>query len=235
MHTALRTIGTLFFIISLFWSAGSAVLAQSSRVVPLGRHWQQTETDHFIILFDDTMRDATRHVVAIAEPIHTQVTTLRHHSPAGKTYIILTDHQDSIGGYTEALPTNKIVLNLREPGAGNVFFEMYAPDWLAMVLTHEYTHVVQSDMVQKFNAYARRIFGRIITPNDYLPMWVVEGLAVYTETKWQAGRGASGKNVTAQERGDEYSLRYLSGAGSHQIGIVCYPTPDDVAETALCP
>jgi len=185
----MRFIGAVLLILSVFCSTSSDVRAQGLREFPPGIEWQQTETDHFIIVFDETYQEAAQKVAAVADQIHEQVTGLLQYSPADKTYIILTDHVDFINGYANPLPNNKIGLYLREAGSGDGFFGIHSPDWLEMVLTHEYTHIVHLDMVNGFNAYGRRIFGRIVLPNVGLPMWMIEGLAVYTETKWQDGRG----------------------------------------------
>ena len=175
---------TIVFCISI-----SGALAQDFREFPPGLHWKQIETDHFKILFDEPYRDIGQKVAAMAEPICEDVTGLLHYTPASKTYVILTDHVDYANGYANPIPTNKIVLFLHEPGAGSEFFGFHSYDWLSYVLTHEYTHIVQIDMAQKWNAAFRKIFGRVVLPNASLPMWMIEGTAVYTETKFHGGRG----------------------------------------------
>ena len=117
------------------------------------------------------------------------VTEFLQYTPQSKTYVVLTDHVDAANGYATPMPNNKIVLFLWEPGAGDSFLGLRSPDWLTLVFTHEYTHIVQLDMVDGLNEYGRKIFGRIVLPNASLPMWMIEGLAVYTETKFQDGRG----------------------------------------------
>ncbi len=165
------------------------ISAQDFREFPPGLQWKQIETEHFIIVFDEEYRDVARRVAGMAEPIHQDVTEWLQYAPSSKTYVILVDHVDYINGYATPIPNNRIVLYLREPGAGNAFFGLRSPDWLSLVLTHEYTHIVQLDMVHKWSRGLRKIFGRSVFPNLSLPMWMIEGLAVYTETKWQDGRG----------------------------------------------
>lgn len=167
----------------------SSVSAQEYREFPPGFQWRQFETDHFIIIFDKQYQEIAQRVADMAEPIHQQVTEFLDYSPSSKTYVILSDHVDFSNGYANPMPNNKIVLFLREPGAGDTFFGLRSPDWLALVLTHEYTHIVQLDMADNFYGILRKIFGRMTFPNFDLPMWAIEGLAVYAETKFQDGRG----------------------------------------------
>jgi hypothetical protein len=166
-----------------------SVFAQDFREFPPGLRWNQIETEHFAIVFDEQYRETARKVAALAEPIHQNVTEFLHYTPTSKTYIVLTDYMDYSNGYATPIPNNRIVLYLREPGAGDAFFGLRSPDWLSLVFTHEYTHIVQLDMVDKWNVPLRKIFGRIVFPNAMLPMWMIEGLAVYAETKFQDGRG----------------------------------------------
>ncbi len=161
----------------------------NAKKFPSGLDWKQIETDHFVIIYDEHLREAALHVAGIAEPIHQDVTEFLRHTPGSKTYIVLTDHVDYSNGYASPLPQNTIVLYLREPGAGGPFFALGAPDWLSLVLTHEYTHIVHIDMADGLWGLIRKVFGRVSFPNISLPMWMIEGLAVYTETKWQNGRG----------------------------------------------
>lgn len=171
-------------------TTGLATAQYGLPAFPPGMEWKQLATDHFRILYDEQYHDVAVKVAGIAEPIHEQITSFLQSAPSGKTSIVLTDHFDSVNGYASPMPNNTIVLYLSEPGSGDSFWGMRHTDWLELVLLHEYTHIVHLDMVDKWSQWARRIFGRIIFPNASLPLWMIEGLAVYTETKYTDGRGA---------------------------------------------
>ncbi len=179
----------ILFLLGVGVLAGFPVWAQSSHEFPPGIDWQQVETEHFRIVYDAAYQTIAEKVADMAEPIHKQVTEFLRSAPKAKTTVILTDHVDFVNGYASPLPRNRIVLFLREPGAGDSLFGLRSPDWLALVLTHEYTHIVQLDMVDGLSAVGRNIFGRIVIPNAGLDVWMIEGLAVYSETKFQNGRG----------------------------------------------
>jgi len=75
-----------------------------------------------------------------------------------------------------------------EPGFGTTRYD----DWLRLVITHEYTHVLQLDMASKLPLALRSIFGRLYFPNALQPEWLIEGLATFEETELTAGgRGRS--------------------------------------------
>lgn len=182
--------GDLVIIMLIVCCFIPSALAQDFREFPPGLTWKQIETEHFIILYDEQNREIAQQAAAIAEPIHQRVTDLLNYPLSSKTYVILADHVDIINGYASPIPDNKIVLYLREPGAGMApSFGIRSKDWLSLVFTHEYTHIVHMNMKKKWYAALGKIFGKTMLPNAGLPYWMIEGLAVYAETKFEDGRG----------------------------------------------
>src|SRR5204862_1070502 len=57
-------------------------------------------------------------------------------------------------------------------------------DWLRLVFTHEFTHVVHLDRSEGWARAVRHVLGRapFAFPNLYLPTWQIEGLATYEES-----------------------------------------------------
>ena len=73
---------------------------------------------------------------------------------------------------------------LREPACGPPSLRHY-DDWNALVVSHELAHVFHLDRAAGWWGLAQKVFGRspILFPNQYLPSWVTEGLAIHYETK----------------------------------------------------
>lgn len=103
--------------------------------------------------------------------------------PRGKVDLVVADNVDYVNGYASAFPSNRIVIFAHPP--------IDAPeirnydDWSRLVVTHELTHVFHLDRADGIWGLGRKIFGRhpALFPNAYLPAWVVEGLAVYYESR----------------------------------------------------
>ena len=57
-------------------------------------------------------------------------------------------------------------------------------DWLRIVFTHEFTHIVHLDRSEGWARVVRGVFGRVplAFPNVFLPTWQIEGLATYEES-----------------------------------------------------
>src|SRR5690606_25154232 len=56
-------------------------------------------------------------------------------------------------------------------------------DWIRTLAVHELTHIVANDMTRGIWNVGRGIFGSAAKMNSYQPLWLIEGLAVYEETR----------------------------------------------------
>ncbi|MFI5302477.1 MAG: TolB family protein, partial [Polyangiales bacterium] len=65
-------------------------------------------------------------------------------------------------------------------------------DWYTELVTHEYTHILHTDHITGLPAIYNAIFGKVYSPNQMQPRWILEGLAVLEESKFtSAGRERS--------------------------------------------
>ena len=155
--------------------------------------WTTLETPHFLIHYHQGGEALARKTAQIAEDVHARLVPRIKWEPKGKTQVVLVDAMDEANGMTTVIPYNIMVLLLTqpvgEPGFGTTPYE----DWMRTLITHEYTHVLQLDMVTGgLGGVMQPIFGRFYFPNALQPIWLIEGLAVYEETAQTAGgRGRS--------------------------------------------
>lgn len=93
------------------------------------------------------------------------------------------DNQDLANGYAIPFPVNTIVIYPAQPPPEDAHYD----DWLRELITHEFTHIVQLDRTEGFPAFLRKLFGRAIINNAAQPIWFIEGLAVYSESRFTNG------------------------------------------------
>src|SRR5262249_31170700 len=107
---------------------------------------------------------------------------------AAGTHVVLGEQSEGGEGYATPLPYNTIVVTAAWP-AGSDFIGN-TDDWLRLVFTHEFTHIVHLDRSEGWARVGRRLFGRMpfVFPNLYLPTWQIEGLATYEESIVTGGR-----------------------------------------------
>ena len=157
--------------------------------------WTTLETPHFLIHYHQGGEEIAKRTAQIAEDVHARLVPRIRWEPKEKTEVVLVDAMDEANGMTSVLPYNQMILLLTqpvgEPGFGTTPYE----EWMRMLITHEYAHVLQLDMDNGgYGGVFRFLFGRspFSFPNAIQPMWLIEGLATYEETaQTPGGRGRS--------------------------------------------
>jgi hypothetical protein len=152
------------------------------------REYFTIESDHFIVHYYAPLEDVARRIAVVAEHAHRTLAPALDHHPTTKTIIVLVDDTDSANGFAGVLPRNEINLFATAP---NSFSELDDhDDWLYGLVAHEYTHVLHLDTMEGLPNIYNRVFGKTWSPNQIMPRWVIEGVAVYEESK----RGSGGRN-----------------------------------------
>ena len=138
-------------------------------------------TPHFTIYFHQGERDLARRLAAIAEDVFTRVSR-EIGTPNGRVHVILIDQHDLSNGWATPVPFNTIEINAAAPSGDHTIGN--TDDWLQLVLSHGYTHVVHLDKGRGWIGALRNVFGRapILYPNLFLPLWQIEGIATYNES-----------------------------------------------------
>ncbi|MBE0503590.1 MAG: PD40 domain-containing protein [Desulfuromonadales bacterium] len=153
--------------------------------------WSTLETPQFLVLFHAGGEVLAARAATLAEEAHAILAPELRWQPAEKTRLILADVSDAANGFATPFPFNRIVIYLSPPLEAP-FSITDTEEWLRIVITHEYAHILHLDNVQQGPALLRRIFGRLYFPNVFQPNWLIEGLATYEETALsQGGRGRS--------------------------------------------
>jgi hypothetical protein len=169
----------------------AASVVQAAQYPP-GYRWRTITTGHFLIHFHQGEEVLAQRAAVIAEKAHVRVTSLLGAGPTQRrTHLILTDHVDISNGSANPFPNNRMEIYVTAPGADPSSAIGFYDDWLNLVITHEYAHIVHLDQVHGFWRAVRRVFGRdILTfPHLFEPPWVIEGLATWVESEeTNAGR-----------------------------------------------
>jgi len=183
-----------YILLSLIISTFLFIPAQAQIYDP-NIDWQVLEDQHFSVIFPGISptelpfeyQQIAIKVAEIAEETYQKITPKfgQSFNQNKKITIILEDFSDSAYGFASSIPHPAIRLNLTAPGFKN--FNTKFESWLKIIITHEYTHLAHFDMTNKVTAFLRFFLGQIIAPNALQPLWAIEGLAIYNESKWSTG------------------------------------------------
>ena len=171
------TLGRALAALAVAICAARSVRAQ---VVP-NAHWRTIDTKHFHVHFTPALEPAARRAAVSAERAYARLAT-QLVVPRGPIDLVIADNVDFANGSTTPFPTNRVIVYAHPP-LDDLSLRFY-DDWLALVITHELTHVFHLDRTRGWWRVAQHVFGRspALFPNLYLPGWVTEGLAVYYES-----------------------------------------------------
>jgi Tol biopolymer transport system component len=177
------------------------VASASGRYDPRLR-FQTISTTRFDVHYHQGEEGQARRLAALAERVASELdTTLGR--PSGRVQVILVDQTDLANGWATPIPFNTIEIVAASPGGASLIGN--TDDWLRLVFTHEYTHIVHLSRGQGWIGGLRRVFGRLplLYPNLYLPKWQIEGIAVHEESL-----------LTGQGRVPDKSFRAIADVAS---------------------
>ncbi|HEY2027061.1 MAG TPA: hypothetical protein VGG78_08635, partial [Gemmatimonadaceae bacterium] len=193
-------------------------------------HYRTLETQHFRVHVARGLEREGRVAAAAAERAYAGLAR-ELTPPRGMIDLVVSDDADYSNGFATPFPTNRIVV-FANPPIESRGLELNE-DWLALVVTHELTHIFHLDRARGVWATAQHILGRApyLFPNAYGPAWLTEGLAVYYESRLTEGgrlkdseerdlaRASASEN--ALPRIDQLSLgtpRFPGGSGAYAYG-----------------
>ena len=162
----------------LAFSAARAAGAQ----LPPNDDWRTIQTRHFRIHFTPALEQEARRAAVNAERAYTALSS-ELVPPRGTIDLVVSDNVDYVNGYATPFPSNRIVV-FAHPPTDQSGLRSY-DDWNWLVITHELTHIFHLDRSRGIWRFGQAIFGRnpLLFPNAYEPSWVLEGLAVYFESR----------------------------------------------------
>ena len=155
--------------------------------------WRTLETQHFLIHFAEQDRVQARTVAGIAERVYVRTTALLDWRPRLPTHIVVMDSADFANGFASPVPFNFSGIFLSPPDEGEL---LQNREWLELVLSHEFFHIVHLDKASGAPLHLRSVLGRLLPffPNVLQPTWVIEGLAVYNESEVPRSYGRLGNS-----------------------------------------
>ena len=175
------------FCLALTFATGVLATTSTLGAQPAPYHSYLTlDTKHFHVHVPVGLEREGRVAGAAAERAYGQLAA-ELKEPRGMIELVVTDDADYSNGYATPTPSNRIVVFATPPIEVNAL--RLNEDWLAMVITHELTHIFHLDRTRGVWSLAQHVFGRgpALFPNAYGPSWLTEGLAVYYESRLTPG------------------------------------------------
>lgn len=174
------------------------------------------QTPHFRIHYPPHYREFSRTLAVHLEEAFSILSRDLRWKPTSRTEVVVRGDTDLPNGTAEVFPYNRLVIHAVPPEPWGFFSE--SDDWIRTLAIHELTHIIANDQTSGLFSLLRKGIGTAAKINPYQPAWLVEGLAVYAETRYtNGGRGRSTWNgmvvrtaVEAERLGSEITLDRLN-------------------------
>ncbi|MGI5865683.1 MAG: BamA/TamA family outer membrane protein, partial [Myxococcales bacterium] len=147
--------------------------------------WHTLETPNFRVHFHDGLGPLAQRAARAAEAAHRRLVPMLRHRPAGKVDIVLSDETDSANGSATAYLRPVVHLLAVPPDDRSELNDF--EDYLWNLVAHEYAHILHLDEVGGVPAVVNTLFGQLWTPNSFQPKWIIEGLAIWSESALSGG------------------------------------------------
>lgn len=139
--------------------------------------WQYIETDNFIIIYHPEVEKQAYVAAETAEEVFSDLSSFTGFTPYRKVAIIISAQDDIANG--KAIPRDWIYI------WANPLYTATRVDqqWLQNVITHELTHIVQTEATFGATYQLHKLTGAStilgLPPNFLHPRWFLEGVAQY--------------------------------------------------------
>jgi hypothetical protein len=179
-------------LLGLAFFCALSARAQIGDELGLSPHWdwKTIESEHFRLTFPKELEKTARRSAQYFEEAYDLLTARLMWKPKDRAQILIVDNTDSANGLTS--PVERLGITLLVTPPDSWFSTAYYDDWLRLLVFHEYTHYVNMDTTLGLYEGLRYLIGPTVLPNSIWPPWMLEGLAVYMETRLtRGGRGRS--------------------------------------------
>ena len=175
-----RLASRIFLLAALVCGSAPRLVA-ADRYDPRLR-FRTIRTEHFDVHAHQGEEALARRLAVIVERVRQKFQPV-FGVPRGRVQVILVDQTDLSNGWATPVPYDAIEITAVPPAAESLIGN--TTDWLELVFTHEYTHILHLDRSRGFMQGIRRIFGRVplAFPNTFLPVWQIEGIATFEESR----------------------------------------------------
>ena len=182
------------FLLALLTAGGCAIppppsYLEAADLSPYTRY-KTFDTAHFHFIYPEGYFAFTERAAVHYEHAHTILQPILKWTPRERTTVLINDNSDSANGFSMPLFRVGMVLIATPPETW--FSTSYTEDWIKLLVFHEYVHYLNIDPTSEWMETLRLVFGDAVRPNGFWPPWMLEGLAVYFETRTgKLGRGRS--------------------------------------------
>jgi hypothetical protein len=189
--------------------------------------FKRYETAHQILYFSSNLDESViSRLIKEAETSENFIKNLYGWVPDKKIITVYDRETDTANGWSRSYLKNTIMLYMFPPSRYSTLSSYKS--WEQGLHVHEYTHSTQIGMTKGFPKFVNRVFGNLYFPGGMIPLWMIEGVAIYSESLI-SGKGRLNSPLYQAYfdsfflKGNQFSLGQISGIPDHwMVGGALY-------------
>ncbi len=142
--------------------------------------WRSLRAGRILVLYDAPGRALAEQVIEAAGDSLGRIEEVLGWELERDLTIVLSDDYDSANGSASVLPYPVVRLHAHPPSLDNALAGPGA--WIRRLVLHELVHIAHLQRAGGVHAVVNDLLGPQYFPNQSLPGWFIEGLAVYLES-----------------------------------------------------
>jgi len=148
--------------------------------------YEVISTPYLNVVYQPGCEYAVNEFLKYADEVYTEMTNFYGIQPSSKLTVVFENDTDVVNSVTD--PVDNVIFIFLNSSADQYFSPSISP-WVEFVFTHELTHILLTqkggpDFLRTYGAPLSTAFNALI-----IPAYFQEGLAEYTETIFNNGRG----------------------------------------------
>ena len=170
--------------------------------------WKKISTEHHTFIFEDYDENTAYELAGYSEEIYSIVTDFFDYYPS-KITIYINSRIDSPNGMFYPIPGS---INLYPVYPLNSENSTKSASWLYELLLHEMVHYVGLENQKGIFGGLSYIFGKDLAAVNgaFLPAWMIEGIAVFLESKYTSGGRGRNKYFEAFTKAAAIEEQYFN-------------------------
>ena len=148
--------------------------------------WRKIERPSINLRYPEKYEDIAQLIINYCEAALDILTPIYGYSISQKIEVSVLDQGDSPNGFATSIGQPRVALYLVPPPLDGSLH--HYRDWLRLLILHEFAHIFQLEPVSGITRAINYLLGRTLVPNHFQPSFVIEGMAVWIESKL-TGRG----------------------------------------------
>jgi len=183
-------------------------------LLPLSASWQQMETEHTRIIFEQQDLEYAQHLSSFADEVYEELASFLSYTEKPKVPVILSGRTAWANGYYTTFP-NAAYLYLTSPE--DRFLGARSSDWLYSLFVHELTHYLHLGAYVGPAKYLRFLGPGVTSLSTvFMPGWWIEGITTYAETEFaDGGRGDDASFALTYQRSLEEGNMWSLSQGAY--------------------